>query len=78
MSKVNLREIAGSGDVVAFFEALAEQAREGDIEAVAVVTVEADGTFGHGWTHKTDLPHPWSMLTAGVTSLQYELLSVGL
>lgn len=60
---------AGQG-IVAYLEQLLEQARAGELSAIAVAKVYRDGTTGSGWS---EVPALAAMIGA-VTTLQAKLV----
>lgn len=78
MSGPTLRKIEGRADLLAHLDELAANVREGKIDALAIASVEDDGTIGHGWSYMDDIEQPWALLVAAVVSLQHHLLENGI
>lgn len=72
-----LRKIEGRGALVQHLEELLQQVRDGDVDALAIASIENDGTIGHGWSYMDSTDQPWALLLAAVTSLQHDLLENG-
>lgn len=78
MSGPVLRKIEGRADLLAHLDELRESVRAGNVDALAIASVENDGTIGHGWSYMEDIEQPWALLLAAVVSLQHDLLSNGI
>lgn len=78
MNERRLEVIHGRRDMIEALETMLEKAKAGELDAVAIATVQPNGWIGSLWSYKEDTPFVWARLYTSVASLADRLMSDGL